>query len=167
MSHKSSYKDCACFGYYLECIKTTSMIKGEWQSTLYRYSTIWAIKSRLMKIKYNHIVWHNDICNNIIKINETVVPHYVTHTVPLSLQTRFPKSGPTHKRQVLCLIHGTKHHKDRNLQSLELPLEHSSIESKHDIKESEGNMFNPIFKANVQPGAETFKEVRICRTRTT
>ena len=35
------------------------------------------------------------------------------------------------------LIHGTKHHKDNQLQRLAL-------------QESEGNMFNPIFKENVQ-----------------
>ena len=45
--------------------------------------------------------------------------------------------------------HGTKHHKDNQLQSLELPW---NRESKHDTKESEGNLFNPIFKGNVQGG---------------
>ena len=35
-------------------------------------------------------------------------------------------------------------------ESLELPVEYPSTESKHDIKESEGNIFNPIFKGNVQ-----------------
>ena len=48
------------------------------------------------------------------------------------------------------LIHGTKHHKDNQLQSLELLVEYHNTESKHGIKESEGNMFNPIFKGNVQ-----------------
>ena len=48
------------------------------------------------------------------------------------------------------LIHGTKRHKDNMLQSLELLCITSSRDCKHDIKESEGNMFNPIFKENIQ-----------------
>ena len=48
------------------------------------------------------------------------------------------------------LINGTKRCKDNQLQSMELPVEYPSKKSKHDIKESEGNMFNPIFKGNVQ-----------------
>ena len=55
-------------------------------------------------------------------------------------------------------IHGTKRRKDNQLQSLEYP----SRECKHDIKESKGNMFNPIFKENVQgqkhPGSCAFAE---------
>ena len=47
------------------------------------------------------------------------------------------------------LIYGTKRRKDNQLQSLELPVEYSSREWKHDIKGSKGNMFNPIFKENV------------------
>ena len=59
------------------------------------------------------------------------------------------------------LIHGTKRHKDNQLQSLELPVEYPSRECKHDIKESKRNMFNPIFKENVQgrkPGSCAFAE---------
>ena len=48
------------------------------------------------------------------------------------------------------LIHGTKRHKDNQLQSLEIPVEYPSRECKHDIKESKGNMLDPIFKENVQ-----------------
>ena len=48
------------------------------------------------------------------------------------------------------LIHSTKCHKDNQLQSLELPVEYPTSECKHDIRESKGNMFNPIFKENVQ-----------------
>ena len=49
------------------------------------------------------------------------------------------------------LIHGTKRRKDNQLQSLELPSRlYPSRECKHDIKESKRNMFNPIFKENVQ-----------------
>ena len=56
------------------------------------------------------------------------------------------------------LIHGTRRRKDNQLQSLELPCR----ECKHDIKESKGNMVNPIFKENVQgqkhPGSCAFAE---------
>ena len=47
------------------------------------------------------------------------------------------------------LIHDTKRRKDNQLQSLELPWKYPCRECKHDIKESKGNMFNPIFKENV------------------
>ena len=57
------------------------------------------------------------------------------------------------------LIHGTKHRKDNQLHS---PVEYPDRESKHDINESGGNMFNPIFKGNVQwwkhPGRCEFPE---------
>ena len=48
------------------------------------------------------------------------------------------------------LIHGPKHHNDNQLQNLESPVEYPSKGSKHYLKEFEGNMFNPIFKGNVQ-----------------
>ena len=48
------------------------------------------------------------------------------------------------------LIHGTKRRKDNQLQSLELLVEYPSRECKHDIKESKGNMLNPMFKENLQ-----------------
>ena len=60
------------------------------------------------------------------------------------------------------LIHGTKSRKDNQLQSLEPPVGYPSRECKHDIKESKGDMFNPIFKKNVQgqkhPGSWAFAE---------
>ena len=43
-----------------------------------------------------------------------------------------------------------KHCKDSQLQKRNSPVEYSSTEYKHDIKESEGNMFNPIFEDNVR-----------------
>ena len=45
------------------------------------------------------------------------------------------------------------------------PVEYPSRECKRGIKESEGNMFNPIFKENVQgrkhPGSCAFEELEI------
>ena len=49
-----------------------------------------------------------------------------------------------------------------NCKAWNSPVEYPSREYKHDIKESEGNMFNPIFKKNVQgrkhPGSCAFAE---------
>ena len=55
------------------------------------------------------------------------------------------------------LIHGNKRRNAWNS-----PVEYPSRECKHDIKESKGNMLNPIFKENVQrqkhPGSCAFAE---------
>ena len=59
------------------------------------------------------------------------------------------------------LIHSTKNAKTISCKAWKSPVEYPSRESKHDIKESEGN--------NIQrecPGAETSREVSIYRTRT-
>ena len=49
------------------------------------------------------------------------------------------------------LIHSTKHRKDDQLiKAWNSTVEYISRNFKHDIKESEGDMFNPIFKENVQ-----------------
>ena len=60
------------------------------------------------------------------------------------------------------LNHNTKHRKDNQLQSLELACRIPIREYKQDLKESEGNMFNPIFKDNVQaqkhPGRYVIQE---------
>ena len=68
------------------------------------------------------------------------------------------------------LIHCTKRHKDNLLLSLVLPhIIFTSRECKHDIKESEGNMFNPIFKENVHgrkhPGTCAFAEPELLSYR--
>ena len=44
------------------------------------------------------------------------------------------------------LFHGTKRRKENHLQSMDPRVEYPSWEGKHDIKKSEGNMFNPILK---------------------
>ena len=49
---------------------------------------------------------------------QKVVFPYVTITNVLSFQTRFPEGGPTGGK---WLIHGTKRHKNNQLQSLVLP----------------------------------------------
>ena len=47
-------------------------------------------------------------------------------------------------------IHGTKHRKTISCKAWNYPIEYPSRASKRDIKESEGNVFNRIFKENVQ-----------------
>ena len=63
-------------------------------------------------------------------------------------------------------MNGTERRKDNQLQSLELPCR----ECRHDIKESKGNMLNPIFKENVQgrqhPGSCAFAESDLLRYKT-
>ena len=63
------------------------------------------------------------------------------------------------------VILGTKRRKDNQLQSLE----HPGRECKHDIKESKGNMFNPISMENVQgrkhPGSCAFAEPELLMQR--
>ena len=63
------------------------------------------------------------------------------------------------------LIRATKQHKDSQLQSLEhpcTPVEYPSRDYNHGIKESEGNMFNSIFKGKGQgrnhPGRCAFED---------
>ena len=68
------------------------------------------------------------------------------------------------------LIHSSKRRKDNQLQSLQLPCRITySRECKHDIKDSEGNMFNPIFKENVRgqnhPGRCAFAEPELLSYR--
>ena len=64
----------------------------------------------------------------------------------LSLQIRFPKSGPTYRSQVV----NPNAARAISCKAWNSPVEYPSTECKHDIKESERNMFNPIFKENVQ-----------------
>ena len=64
-----------------------------------------------------------------------------------SLQTHYhlnyiSHSGPTFRR------HQTP--QGQSIAKPGFPLQNNSRESKHGIKESEGNMFNPIFTENVQ-----------------
>ena len=48
------------------------------------------------------------------------------------------------------LIHGTNTTRTISYKALKSPVEYLSRESIHDTKESEGSMFNPIFKDNFQ-----------------
>ena len=52
-------------------------------------------------------------------------------------ETRGSSTAPNATRTISCKAWNT-------------PVEYPSKESKHDIKESKGSMFNPIFKENVR-----------------
>ena len=60
------------------------------------------------------------------------------------------------------LIHAPNAARTISCKAWNSPVEYPSRECKHDIKESKGNMFNPIFKENVQeqkhPGSCAFAE---------
>ena len=66
------------------------------------------------------------------------------------------------------LIHGNRNRKDNQLQNMEIPVEYPRRESKHETKDSGGNMIDPIFKRNVQgrkhPGRCTFAEWELINT---
>ena len=62
----------------------------------------------------------------------------------------FRKSGPTYRRQVVNP--GNQTPQGESVAKFGIPIEYPSRECKHDIKESEGSMFSPIFKENVRDG---------------
>ena len=59
--------------------------------------------------------------------------------------------GPTYRRQ---LINPRYQHAARIIicKAWKFPVEYPNRECEHDIKESKGNMLNPIFKENVRIG---------------
>ena len=101
----------------------------------------------------------------MIKNNEKVVLHYVKLRSPLSFQIWFPKDAPTYRWQMVNPRHQTPQGQSVANSSVGYP----SRESKHEIKESEGHMFNPIFKGNAQgrkhPGKWAFVEPELLRDR--
>ena len=60
------------------------------------------------------------MCVKQNKKHEDVVLHYVKLITPLSFQIRFVKKW-TDLQEASGYFHGTKHRKDNQLQSLELP----------------------------------------------
>ena len=60
------------------------------------------------------------------------------------------------------LIHSTNAARTISCKAWNSPVEYPSRECKYDIRDSKGNMFNPIFKENVQgwkhPGSCAFAE---------
>ena len=83
---------------------------------------------------------HNQIINELFSI---------ISNLQIFFQARFPKSGATYSRQLVNTRHQILQGKSV-VKPGSPPVEYSSRESKQDITESEGNLFNPIFKGNVQ-----------------
>ena len=95
-------------------------VKGEYQSAMQKKIRHYLKDEH--KVNENKILsFCKDICKNVITKNEKVAIHYVklayTHPYHLKLdfQIIYPHTGG--KR----LIHGTKHCKDNQLESQELP----------------------------------------------
>ena len=92
-------------------------VKGEYQDTLQTIKHYLRREHKLNRDKISsnckklRCIYINAYIN-IMKNNENVVLHYVKVTNPLSFQTRFPKSGPTCRYNMQCLIHGTKRRTD-------------------------------------------------------
>ena len=68
-----------------------------------------------MKIKYNHIVSHRNICKNLIKSNEKLV------CIMSNLQTHYHFQLELNKMDQHTGGTSTKHRKDNRFQTMELP----------------------------------------------
>ena len=124
-------------------------VKGEYLSTLQEIKQYLRGQNKVSRNKVlSYCETLNTYVKNKIENNEKVVLHYVKLTNQLSFQTRFPKSGPTYRRQMVNPWH--QHCKNNPFQSWDSPVEYPSRESKHEIKEAEGKMFYLTFKENVQ-----------------
>ena len=92
---------------------------------------------------------------------------YVKLTNLLSYLTRFPKSGPTYRGKVVNPRHQTP--QGQSVAKPGTALNYILVGYKHDIKESKGNKFNPIFKENIQgqkhPGSCVFAEPELLMKR--
>ena len=76
---------------------------------------------------------------HMTKYKENTI-HYAKTTAQLSFKSRFPKNGPTYRRQVV-----TPRHQTPEGQSVAKPAECQSWVARCDIKWSDGTMLNPIF----------------------
>ena len=66
-------------------------------------------KNKLNENKAFIILWDTMMHKKHKKYNEKVVPQYVELTNQLSFQARFPKSGPTYRKQVVNTRYQTLH----------------------------------------------------------
>ena len=96
------WQDCV----YIQC---------EYKSTKQKIKHL--LREEIGKGKQNIIMWGIEICKIYSKIMKKY-HHCVKFTYPLSFQTRIPKVDQHTGGK--WLIHGTKHRKDNQLQSLEL-----------------------------------------------
>ena len=94
---------------------------------------IWCIKT------------NNCICQNTNKWRYTI--KYVKPTAQLVFKKRFPKGGPTCRRQVVNPRH--QRSQGHSVAKPQTPLQNSWV-ARCDIKGSDGTMLNPIFWKKVQ-----------------
>ena len=85
-------------------------------------------------------MWNNQKQQNLLSLMSNLQAYY-----HFKLDFRVPTYGVGK-----WLINGTKRRKDNHLQTWNSPVDYPCRVCKHDIKESKGNVFNPIFKDNDQ-----------------
>ena len=76
--------------------------------------------------------------------------HYVKPTAQLLFKIRFPKGGPTCRRQVVIPRHQTPQGQPISCKAWNSPAEYPSRVARCDIKGSVSTVLNPIFWKNVQ-----------------
>ena len=87
---------------------------------------------------------YNWICQNTKKLRYTI--HYVKPTAQLLLKSRFPKGGPTCRRQVVNPRQQTSQRQSvAKHETLMQNIQVEWIDDRCDIKGSDGTMLNPIF----------------------
>ena len=115
-------------------------IKGEYRSTMEKISH-YLIKNKVKESSIIELWGFKIYVKMIIENNEIHVVgiHKVTLTNPLYFKTKFPKkcTSPNTARSI-------------SWKAWNSPVGYPNSQSKHDIKESEGNMFNPMFKEDFQ-----------------
>ena len=90
----------------------------------------------------------NCICQNTKKWRYTV--NYVKTTAQLLFKSRFPKVGPTCRRQVVNPRHQTPQGQSCSCKAWNSPTEYPSWVARCDIQGSDDTMLNPIFWQKVQ-----------------
>ena len=94
------------------------------------------LRSIKMYAKHNRKQWKS--CSPLCQIYEpTIISNYISKTWSNIQEESGWSTAPKTARTTSC-------------KAWNSPVEYPSRESKHDIKESGGNMLNPIFKGNAQ-----------------
>ena len=135
---------------------------------------------KILKYKIKHCLRHENNVNEnkvlsyykalrseTVKNNKKGIFLYAKLTNLLPFKLDFQKVDQ-HTRGK-WFFHNTKRARTISCKAWNSPVEYHSRECQHDINESEGNMFNPIFKENVQgrkhPGSCAFAEPKLLSCR--
>ena len=125
----------------IESTKTTSM-EDVSTRVLEKMKNIYEVK-----IKPKNDMMYQDIYNCICQKKWRYAIQYVKPTAQLVFKNRFPKVGPTCRRQVVNPRHQTS---TISCKAWNSPAEYLSWVARCDIKGSESIMLNPIFWKKVQ-----------------